>query len=97
MRDAAAEDGRRVPRHFYSVSESVIENFASSNAASVILCSFWIVCSFCLGSRLFRGGCLYLSGFEPRAHRGARPAQGQISFFVTAYESKHTAPVLHTG
>ena len=33
MRDASAEDGRRVPRRFYSVSESAIENFASSNAA----------------------------------------------------------------
>lgn len=30
---------------FYSVSESVIVNCASSNAASVMLCSLWIVCS----------------------------------------------------
>ena len=30
---------------FYSVSESVIVNCASSNAASVMLCILWIVCS----------------------------------------------------
>lgn len=39
------EDGLRVPRCCYSVSESVILNFASSNAASVMLCSLWIICS----------------------------------------------------
>ena len=30
---------------FYSASESVMVNCASSNAASVMLCSLWIVCS----------------------------------------------------
>ena len=44
-RGAAVIIGCRARVIFYSASESVMVNCASSNAASVMFCSLWIVCS----------------------------------------------------